>query len=180
MFSSIGQSAWYALSVQNKAELRVGGQLRAKSLEVFLPTVPEVRKWSDRWKKVDAPLFPGYLFCQLTRDERLIALQTSGVKTIVGVGTQPVPVAPAELEAVYAAIHSGLPLQALGSFAVGQQVRVIGGPLRGILGTLLSVKGTERFVVSVSLLQRSVAVEIDSNDVIPIGNTQLARAAVPR
>jgi transcription antitermination factor NusG len=130
--------------------------------EAFLPTYQDKRLWSDRMKVVDVPLFAGYVFARLDpKRSRIPALRLGGVKSIVGFGNEPLALADAEIESVRSLIASGFPVQQWPFLRAGQKVRVEHGPLRGAEGVILSQKDTWMMVVSIELLQRSVAVELD-------------------
>lgn len=153
---------WYALQVRTRRESSVAEVLRGKGYELFLPQYKSKRRWSDRTKIHELALFPGYLFCRFNVMNRLPILTTPGVLTIVGIGRTPIPVENDEIDAVRMIVHSGLSSQPWPWLKVGQSVRIEQGPLSGIDGILLNLKGQSRVVVSVTLLQRSVAVEVDS------------------
>lgn len=159
---------WYALRVRSRSEASVAAYLRNQGLEAFLPTYEDTRRWSDRLRRVELPLFPGYLFCRFDPLERLPILKAPGVIHVVGVGRQPVPVDDAEIAAVQMIVRSGLPRQPWPYLQVGQRVRVESGALSGLEGVLLSLKGEHRVVVSVTLLQRSVSLEIERSWARPI------------
>src|SRR5258708_691118 len=101
LLSEDGASHWFALHVRSNFERTASTILRSKGYEEFLPTYRAKRRWSDRIKEEDFPLFPGYLFCRLDQHDRLPVLSTSGVVQIVGIGKTPIPVAAAELEAIW-------------------------------------------------------------------------------
>jgi transcription antitermination factor NusG len=143
-------------------------QLQGKGYEPFLPVYASRRRWSDRIKEIELPLFPGYLFCRLDPSDRLPILVTPGVVQIVGIGKNPVPLDELEIASIQTAVQSGLRRQAWPYQQIGQKVRVECGPLRGLEGILLSIKGGHRLILSVTLLQRSVAVEVDETWVSPI------------
>lgn len=126
------------------------------------------RRWSDRVKEVDQPLFPGYLFCRFDLHNRGPVLMTPGIQQIVGIGRTPMPVEESEMESIRQALASGLPSQPWPYLELGQRVRVNHGSLRDLEGILINFKGSNRVVLSVSLLQRSVAMEIDLSWVIPL------------
>jgi transcription antitermination factor NusG len=158
---------WFALQVRTKHELNVAHLLRGRGYSPFVPLYQQRRRWSDRTKVVDAPLFPGYLFCRLDLQNRLPVLMTPGVTQIVGYRRVPIPVDEEEMKAIQAMISSGLPHQPCPFVQIGDRVRIERGPLRGLEGILQEVRGEQRMVLSVSLLQRSVYVEIDPSDVKP-------------
>ena len=153
---------WFALQVRTRHEVAVANFLSAKGYEPFVPLYKNRRRWSDRIKVVEAPLFPGYLFCRFDVYSRLPILTTPGVVQIVGLNRAPVPVDEAEIGAIEQLVASGFPSQPWPFLQAGDHVQIDSGPLRGLEGLLVEFKGSHRLVVSVGLLQRSVAVEIDS------------------
>lgn len=120
-----------------------------------------VRQWSDRLKEVQQPLFPSYLFCRFDYQDRRAVVMTSGVLQVVGNGRTAIPVADEEIAAIQTAVVSGLSHQPWPYIEVGERVRINYGSLRGLEGILINFKGGHRVVLSISLLQRSVAVEVD-------------------
>lgn len=157
---------WFALNTKFRYEDFAANHLRGKGYEVFLPIYKCRRRWSDRVKQLELPLFPGYLFCRFDAMDRLPILTTPGMIQIVGFGKTPVPVDEAEISALQTAIGSGLEREPWPFAQIGQKVRIECGPLRGVEGILLNIKGGHRLVLSVTLLQRSVAVEVNSSWVI--------------
>jgi transcription antitermination factor NusG len=126
------------------------------------------RRWSDRTKELEVPLFPGYLFCRFNPQERLPILKTPGMIGIVGTAKTPTPVDSSEISALRTLVNSGIPRQPWPFLKVGQRVRIEYGALAGLEGILQQVKGNNRIILSVSLLQRSVAAEVDSSWITPI------------
>ena len=154
--------AWYAIRVQAKFASVASAALRGKGYEEFLPLYRSHRRWSDRVKQLDLPLFPGYLFCRLDVRGRLLPVLTSpGVISIVGAGKTPIPVAEEEISGIKAILRSGLAAQPWPFLDVGARVYIERGPLAGIEGIITNIDKNWRLVVSVSLLQRSVAVKIE-------------------
>lgn len=168
MTSHMNTYPWFALHTKSRCESVVATQLRGKGYELFLPKYKSRRRWSDRVKELELPLFPGYLFCRFNPLDRLPILVTPGVLHIVGTGKKPIPVDDAEISAIQTLMRSGLPSQPWPCPQVGQRVRVECGPLSRIEGILQNFKGGHRIVLSVALLQRSVAVEVDESWVSPI------------
>jgi transcription antitermination factor NusG len=162
-----GLLPWFALHVRTRQEAGVATHLHGMGYEEFLPLQKTRTQWSDRMKASETPLFPGYLFCRFDPQNRLPILKTPGVIQVVGYSRQPIPVAETEIAALQALVASGLPSQPWPYLEVGEQVRIQAGPLRGRTGVLVEFKGTHRLILSVSLLQRSVAVEIDAELVRP-------------
>jgi transcription antitermination factor NusG len=156
---------WFALQVRMRHEAGVADHLQGKGYEWFLPLYKSRRRWSDRVKEVDSPLFPGYLFCRFNPHDRLPILKTPGVTHIVGYNHVPVPVDEQEIQAIRRLVASGVPNFPCAYLEVGSKVRIEAGALRGLEGILMDLKGKRRLVLSITLLQRSVAVEIDSDAV---------------
>jgi len=152
---------WFALQTKSRYEHFVAAMLSGKGYEPFLPVYTCRRQWSDRMKDFELPLFAGYLFCRFDPDDRLPILTTPGVIQVVGIGKKPVPVDDAEINAIKTLVCSGLPGQPCAFLQVGQHVRIERGPLAGVEGILTGFRGRQRLVLSVTLLQRSVAVEVD-------------------
>lgn len=171
------QHPWFALQVRMRHESGVAAYLQGKGYEWFLPLYKSRKRWSDRIKESEAPLFPGYLFCRFNPQNRLPILKTPGVTQIVGYNHVPVPVDETEINAIRRLVSSGVPNQPCAFFQVGSRVRIETGALRGIEGILLELKGKRRLLLSITLLQRSVAVEIDSEAVSLVDSRQTVSAA---
>jgi len=166
---------WFALRTRSNFEKTAFEVLRGKGYEVFLPLYQSRRQWSDRTKIIERPLFPGYLFCRFATEDRLPVLVTPGVVNVIGAGRTPLPVPEYEVAAVQRIISSGLPARPWPFVRVGQKVVIERGPLAGIEGILESVRNSYRFVVSVGLLQRAVAAEVDADWVRPVSAHSRAR-----
>jgi len=159
---------WYALRVKSRFENSVVTHLQGRGYESFLPMYKSRRRWSDRFKEIELPLFAGYVFCQLNPLDRLPILTVPGVVHVVGIGRNPAPIDESEIAAIQATVKSGLPSQPWPFLQIGHTVRIEHGPLYGVEGVLLGFRGHHRLVLSVTLLQRSVAVQIDEAWVHPI------------
>jgi transcription antitermination factor NusG len=153
---------WFALQVRTRNEASVAEQLGRLGYQRFLPLYRLRKRWSDRIKEVDAPLFPGYLFCRFDPQDRLPILKTPGVMQIVGFKNGPAAVEESEIRSLQTLVAAGVPHQPWPFLAAGDRVRIESGPLLGLEGILTEVRRSHRLVLSVTLLQRSVAVEIDS------------------
>jgi transcription antitermination factor NusG len=151
---------WFALRVRPNYEKPVAAALRGKGFQEFLPLVQSRRQWSDRVKIMDLPLFPGYLFCRLSLEQRMPLLTTPGFLYLVGVGKNPEAVNESEIEAIQSVLRSGLPVAPWPSLMVGQKVRLKHGPLRGLEGVLTKIANQHRMYVAVTLLKRSISVEV--------------------
>ena len=160
---------WYALHVRTRFEKVVARNLKGKGYEEFLPSYRRTNRWSDRTKQIELPLFPGYVFCRFNPSHRLPILTTPGVNAIVGMGKTILPVEERELENIRSVLKSDFCCEPWSYIEVGQRVRVEYGPLAGTEGIVTMLKNTCRLVISINLLQRSVAVEIDRDCLKPIG-----------
>jgi transcription antitermination factor NusG len=159
---------WYALQVRTRWEGSTASILVGKGYETFLPTYQSLEKRRGKSNKIAAPLFPGYVFCRFDVFKRLPILVTPGVIAVVGRGRIPAPIEDSEIEAIQRAVSIGLQVEPWPYLEVGQLVRIEDGALTGLEGILTAFKGTRRIVLSVSLLRRSVALEIDRSAVCPI------------
>jgi transcription antitermination factor NusG len=155
------QWPWFAILVRTGREKTANLLLENTGYECFLPISKYMRRWSDRMKEIEVPLFPGYLFCRMDPHNRLPVLMTPGVIQIVGVGKTPIPVGEEEIAAIQRVGKSGLPTMPWPYVQVGHVARIEDGPLRGMSGIVIKIKSGLKLVLSVNLLQRSVAVEID-------------------
>ena len=172
------QSAWFALQVRSRWENTAQGLLQNKGFETLLPTYPATRRWSDRSKVVESPLFPGYVFCRFDIHNRLPVLITPGVISVVGRGKTPIAVAESEITALQLVIRSGIQAQPWPYLEIGERVRIKNDVLDGMEGILTSFKGNQRVVISVSLLQRSVALEIDRSRIVRLSTSRTAPAEI--
>ena len=154
---------WFALRVRSNFEQTSARLLRCQGYEEFVPTYSARRQWTDRTKIVDLPLFPGYIFCRLNPWTLAPVLRTPGVVSVVACGLTPTPVGDEEVEAIRTLIATRTRFEPIPYLTVGQRLEVTRGPLAGLSGTLVSVKNGYRIVLSINLLQRSVAAEIDES-----------------
>jgi transcription termination/antitermination protein NusG len=154
---------WYALRIQSKLADVALAVLRDKGYETFMPRCTARRLWSDRVKKVELPLFPGYLFCRFELHDRLSILTTPGMISIVGAGRIPIAVEDHEITAIRLILRAGLAAQSRPFLASGSRAYVESGPLAGVEGILTNSEKGDQLVVSINLLQRSIAVVMDRN-----------------
>ena len=157
---------WYAVYTRARHEKAVHGQLSRRKVETFLPLVEVPRRWSDRWKMVPMPLFPGYLFARLPTGDWVDVLKTPGVVQFVGNQDGPLRVPDYQVDAVRSALINELRCDPHPFLSEGQRVRVVSGPLRGFEGILVRKKSQYRLVVTVELIRRAVALEISAADVV--------------
>ncbi len=159
---------WYAAYTKANHEKCVAEQLAAREIEHFLPSYASVRRWKDRRVTLQLPLFPGYVFVYMALRNRLPVLQIPGVAKLVGFGTSPAPLPKDEIDALRAGLKKGLHAEPHPYLAVGRRVRVKQGPLTGLEGVVLRWKGNWRVVLSIELIQRSVAVDVDVSALEPL------------
>ena len=172
------EAHWFAINVKPRHEKRVAETLRVQGLESFLPVYQERHAWSDRVKRVELPLFAGYVFCRLSYADRHVVWNTRGIIRLLGAGNVFAPLSEEQIAELRAVEASGLPARPCPYIAAGEVVRVERGPLAGVRGKVLRHKGVTSVVVSVEILQRSVLVEVESEAVRPeTFRHQLTRAA---
>jgi transcription antitermination factor NusG len=175
---------WYAVTTRPNLEKSATAGLQGKGLEAWLPLYRVRRRWSDRIKQLDLPVFAGYTFCRFQPDRRALVVITPGATGIVGFAGSPAPIDDAEIAALRQTIASGVEVQPWPFVKVGQRVVVTSGPLTGVEGIVQEFRKEYRLIVSISMLQRSLSVEIDRYSIEPLGNAaaqpSLACAGVAR
>lgn len=159
---------WYALSVRPRHEKVVAESLKHKGYEGFLPLYRSANRTGRTGQGAELPLFPGYVFCRFAAQERLPILTTPSVMSILGNGKNLLPIDEQEMETVHRVVQARLNPQPWPYLAHGDLVRVDEGPLRGVYGLVQQCKGQDRLVLSVSLLQRAISVEINRSHVCPV------------
>lgn len=167
MHSSAEPRDWYAFRVRSRHEKLVATSLRGKGYEEFLPLCKSKRRWADRSKVVEMPLFPGYVFCDSERSEIGKIRCTPGIIDVIRAGSTPLPANRWEIEGLRKATQAELPLESwpyIDPSTTGR-VRITSGPLSGMDGVLIEVRGKERLILSVDLLRRSVLVELPFSSV---------------
>jgi len=163
-----GIHPWFAVRVRSNHERVTAIHLRERGYEEFAPSYRTERRWSDRKKRVEQFLFPGYVFCRFDVEHRLPVLTAQGVVSLVGFGKTPSPIPEQEIQHIRSMTQSGLLVTPWPFLQVGQQVVIEHGPLEGVEGILQQVKGKFRLVVSICLLRRSVSTEVNRDWVRPI------------
>jgi len=168
---SVLTTPWYALRVRTRCEQVVVGGLRQREIVNFLPLYRTRRQWSDRIKTTYVPLFPGYVFARLNDQDLRRVVRVIDCMYVVGRGNVPEPLAESEIEAVKRLVAEGAGVGPWPFCTLGQTVEVVRGALAGLRGIYLRAAGHDRLVVSLPLLQRSVATEVESCDVRPVAGT---------
>ena len=161
---------WYALYTRPRHEKQVFQELSSKGIEAFLPTYKVRRRWSDRYKVVEEPLFKNYLFVKVKDFNRgyYDTLRLYGAVAFVMFDGKPAQIPACEIEAIRRLVESELPYDPHPYLKVGRKVRVRSGPLEGCEGILMRKKGLARLVLNVNLLQQSVSAEVDADTVEPV------------
>jgi transcription antitermination factor NusG len=178
--SSAGRGPWCALYTRHQHEGTVAKILSTKGVEVFLPTYRTVHRWKDRNKQLVLPLFPGYVFCTYESERRVQILSTPGVHTIVMNGqNSPAEIPGDEILAIRRAVESPLRLEPHPYLKGGDVVRIKSGPLEGLEGIVSRSKDAFRVVLSVEMLGKSAAVDIDAGSVERIHSSSSNRTARP-
>ncbi len=158
-------SVWYALYTRHQHEKTVAEILSKKGFQIFLPLCSAVHRWKDRIKQLSVPLFPCYVFFRGGLDRRLQIVTTPGVYVIVGTAGRPGVIPQAEIDAIRQVVESSVRVEAHPFLKCGDWVRIKSGPLEGIEGILVRKKNQFRLVLSVELLAKSAAVEVDFSTV---------------
>lgn len=156
---------WYAGCTRSRHEKRVARDLEERGVECFLPLFHKVHQWSHDHRKVELPLFPGYVFVHITLRERLHALQIPGLVRLVTVRGVPAPIDDTEIETLRYALANSVHTEPCPYIKLGQQVRIESGPLQGLCGKVLRKNHHLRVVISIDLLMRSVVVDVDAGQI---------------
>src|ERR1700693_1059631 len=153
--------AWYALYTRHQHEKTVAHILTNKGFETLLPLYSVARRWKDRTKLLSLPLFPCYVFLNGGLERRLDIMTTPGIHALVSNAGQPAAIPSTEIDAIRRAVESGSRLEPHPLLKCGDWVRVKCGPLEGIQGILVRKKNLYRLVLSVEMLGKAAAVEVD-------------------
>ncbi|MFQ6612824.1 MAG: UpxY family transcription antiterminator [Fidelibacterota bacterium] len=153
--------SWIAVRSKPRAEKVACEQLVKKGITAYLPLVKQKRKWSDRTKWVELPLFSSYLFAKIELKNSIFVLQTHGVSSIVRFNGTIAIIQDKVVESIRMALEGGYTLEATEYFSVGDEVEVIAGPMKGARGMVIRVKGSEKFVIRIDAIQQAIALHID-------------------
>jgi transcription antitermination factor NusG len=156
---------WYVVHTRARSEKAAASLMGRGGIETFLPTVTRLQQWKDRRKEVDFPLFPGYCFSRIRWSEHFEVVRCSLVVGIVSVSGRPVPVGEDEIESIRRLVESRVPCDAAPPvFEEGDRVRVVRGPLQGVVGRLLRTGKNARLELAVAAINQAVRVEVDAAD----------------
>jgi transcription termination/antitermination protein NusG len=165
--------AWYVLTTRSRQEKIAAFMLGSLDIEHFLPLLNQSRKWSDRTQKVLMPLFPGYLFVRISRtaEYQLRVLKVPGIVDFVRNHAGPLAVPEQEIDDIRGLLASGVACVPHPFPKAGDQVRIVRGPLAGLVGTLVRGETQSKLVISVEMIKRSVAVSVLESDIVVVPNT---------
>ena len=167
--SSRVTNKWYAIYVKSRHEKSVHAELQQKGIESSLPLTIVTREWSDRRKKVEVPLFRGYVFVKIDiKNEKLPVLTTSGVVKFVTFNSTTVPIPEDQMYWLQQMIASGLLLSQEQDFPIGTEIDVMFGPLKGLRGRVKKKHSETRLVVWFDAIMQGVSVEIDPTWLTPV------------
>ncbi len=164
------EARWYAAYTSSNHEKRVAEQMGVRGVEHFLPLYASIRRWRNGRVTLQRPLFPGYVFVRIALREKLRVQQIPGVAWLVGFDGILAALPDEEIEALRASLGTGMQAEPHPYFTSGRRVRVTNGPMAGLQGVLRRRKNNARLVVSLHLIQRAMAVEIDEADVEPVAD----------
>jgi transcription antitermination factor NusG len=164
---SASDLSWFAVQTWPRYEKKVAVELNRKQIEVFLPVVKSPRQWSGRRRIVDFPLFPGYVFVRIFKalEERVAVLRTNGVVNLVGDRGTGSAIPETEINSVRTLLYRSIPFRSHPYLSVGQRVRIRGGALDGIEGTLQEEKNDLSLIVSVDIIQRSLSIRLEGYEI---------------
>jgi transcription antitermination factor NusG len=168
--STVDQPAWFAVQTRPRHEKRVSAELKEKGINAFLPVVSTTRQWSDRRRIVELPLFSQYVFVRIAQNSntRVSVLRTNGVTNFVGPRGIGVTISDQEIDGVRRLVAQSVSVSPHPFLNVGNRVRIRGGALDGLQGILKAVNGDQTLVLSVKLIQRSLAIRIAGFAVEPV------------
>ena len=153
---------WIVVRSKPRSEKVAHNELVKKNIEAYLPLLKERRKWSDRKKWVEFPLFSSYLFARIDIKDSIFVLQTQGVNTIVKFGKQIAIVQNSVIKAIRLAMEGGYQLEPVEYFVEGNRVEVVAGPMKGIKGIVAKLKGQNRLIIKIDAIQQALSIQIES------------------
>jgi len=163
---------WYALYTRSRYEKKVDTLLRQKDIEVYLPLRKVLRQWSDRKKWIEEPLFRCYVFVHVNEKDRIRALETDGVVRMVGFQGKPAVVRDEEIENIRRILKEIPCVESCSILNVGEWVKVIRGPLMGLVGRLEEIRGGHRFVIAIDSIGQALRFNVEAGDVAPVSSLE--------
>ncbi len=153
---------WIVVRSKPRSEKVAHNELVKKNIEAYLPLLKERRKWSDRKKWVEFPLFSSYLFARIDIKDSIFVLETQGVNTIVKFGKQIAIVQNSVIKAIRLAMEGGYQLEPVEYFLEGNRVEVVAGPMKGIKGIVAKLRGQNRLIIKIDAIQQALSIQIES------------------
>lgn len=170
--------SWFALTCKHQYERVSADALSSFGFETLVPLIETPRSWSDRKKVLQLPAFPRYVFCRFEYRAKTVILRAPGITSVVSFGGQPLPVPNETIASLRTVISSGLPMNASDGLAIGEEVRLTSGPLKGLTGILVRESSSGLKVgVNVDLLQRSILVQVGRDALVPVAPVAFTQRA---
>ncbi len=157
----MSDKTWIAVYTKPRHEKKVQEEFENRGFENYLPLIRQKRRWSDRMKWVEMPLFRSYIFVKIELKYSLFVLQTRGVHHIVKIGGEIAKVPESQIQAVKIMLEGGDSPESEDYFVVGDEAEVLGGPLRGLTGEVIRTESGDRLVIRVDAIQHAISVQID-------------------
>jgi transcription antitermination factor NusG len=159
--------SWYAVQTRSRHEKKVAEEIHDKGISAFLPLITQIHSWSDRKKEVELPLFPGYVFVRTSPspESRISVLRTPGVAGFVGSQGRGTPIPDTQIDAIRIILDRNVPFETYPFLEINQRVRIRGGSLDGVEGTLVAKNTDKSLVVSIDLIKRSISVRVTGYEV---------------
>jgi transcription antitermination factor NusG len=158
-----GDARWYALYLRSRYEKKVHTELQKKKVETFLPLIEEMHTWSDRKKKIQEPLFRGYIFIKSDLQNKSSILITDGVVRFVGLNNKPSSIPDLQIDWLRRIVNESIEMRLERYLSIGERVRVVAGPLIGVEGIVTRLQGVSRVVVSIAAIEQSVSMQMPAN-----------------
>jgi transcription antitermination factor NusG len=159
---------WYAGYTASRHEKRVAEHFAQRGVEHFLPLYETIHRWNNGRHRVQLPLFPGYIFVRIALRDRLRVIEVPGFVRLVGFNSLPHPLPEADINKMKEALNKGVLAEPYPYLTVGTRVEIRNGPMQGMTGILLRRQNKCRVVISIDLIMRSMAVEVEASDLVPV------------
>lgn len=156
---------WFALYIHSRCEFKVNELLKSQNIITYLPIKKVIRKWSDRKKEIELPLFSGYIFINGTEKERLIALQQNHIVRCISDAGKPAIIPNWQIENLKKMILISNDVNVMEGLAKGKELEIKSGPFKGVRGVLLNVENKKQLAISIEILNRTVVIHISEEDV---------------
>src|ERR1700741_2114527 len=165
---------WYAGYTASRHEKRAAENFAQRGVETFLPLYESIHRCNNGRDRVLLPFFPGYIFVHIPLRDRMRVIEVPGFVRLVGFNSLPCPLPEVDINRVKEALNKGVVAEPYPYLTVGTRVEVRNGPLQGMTGILLRRQNKCRVVISVDLIMRSMAVEVEAADVVPVRSSALS------